>query len=139
MCGAPPRESPMHMSFEKIETYTGPKHQAPQDCRSAKGVTCDICFAPMPVVAAPPDEPAAVRAARMIKELHLEQIAMMDAGFVFKKAGREISPDVYEAIDCNDEIRAACLEQIKRCDALMNAAVQEQPLPEIGNYDHEKS
>ncbi len=59
----------MHMSFEKIETYTGPEHRAPQDCRSSKGERCDICFAPMPEVKPDENSPAA-RAAKLVKEIH---------------------------------------------------------------------
>ena len=109
-----------------------------------------------------------VRAARAIKELHLEHIAKMDAGFEFKKSGREVAPGIFEAVNCNDEMRTACLEQIELCDKIMETAAQlpkdmlrpvefllhdarehidralaaatatstEEPLPEIGNYDH---
>ena len=120
----------MHMSFDKIDP---------------------------PV--SPPDEPAAVRAARMIKELHLEQIAKMNSGFVFNK-----KLENGELVNCNDEMREACMEQIELCDNIMKAATQvpaemlgpveealkearthidkalathdQETLPEIGNYDH---
>lgn len=106
-----------------------------------------------------PEEPAIMRAARMIKELHIEHIAKMNTGFVFYK-----KLDDGSTVDCNEEMREACMQQIERCNKIMAAASRvspdmvesvvkalegvheqtlislnvplEEPLPEIGNYDH---
>ena len=101
------------------------------------------------------DHPA-IKAARAIRELHVETIAMMDGGFVFEKEGLSV----------NDQVRAACNEQIMLCDEIIaNAAdITNKPLldvltpalheakekcekaledakdpllPEIGNYDND--
>lgn len=109
----------------------------------------------------PPGEPekAAVRAARLIKELHLEQIAKMNTGYMFTKKN-----EAGESVSCNDEMRAACMEQIDLCNKIIDTAQQvpeellrpvdillhdahdklnraiataaQEDLPEIGNYDH---
>jgi hypothetical protein len=96
---------------------------------------------------APAVEHPAYRAAKMIKELHEENIKRIDEGTVFLKDG----------VDCSAEIRAASAEQIDLCIAIMERAahmdpklwepaslllkdaedtIAEQSLPEIGNYDH---
>lgn len=110
-------------------------------------------IAPPPADA--PEHPAR-RAARMIRDLHIENIALIDSGHVFKKDG----------VDVNTEMRQACVEQIAICDkiiersehmdakhyepaALMLAEVEStiadavnkgevlaSILPEVGNYDH---
>ncbi len=105
-------------------------------------------------------ETPVVRAARMIKELHLEHIAKMDGGFVFNKRLEDGT-----LVNCNDEMRAACLGQIELCEKIMglagsvpaerlrevedamhdvheyvlksfNVPLEEEALPEIGNYDY---
>lgn len=121
----------MHMTFEKITD---------------------------PVTPVPEEHPT-LRAARMVKELHLEQIAKMNSGFVFNK-----KLESGELVNCNEEMRKACLEQIEMCDNIMKAAARvpsemlrpveillqdahakieqaidtcaQETLPEIGNYDH---
>ena len=147
--GPHPTESSMHMTFEKM-----PKHVAPIDCVSAKGMRCDICFEPMPEL----KEHPAARAAKMIKQLHLDTIAKADAGFVFEKEGKDVT---FEVVD-------ACHKQIDLCDGIIARAdsmpvslsgeafmilkdlqdvvdskkemkvVPDEQLPEIGNYDHKK-
>ncbi len=101
------------------------------------------------------DHPA-IKAARAIRELHVETIAMMDGGFVFEKNGTSV----------NDEMRSACSEQIMLCDEIIANAVdikkkslldvltpvtleakekcekaledaKDPLLPEIGNYDND--
>lgn len=118
----------MHMTFEKIEE-------------------------PKPEVEHP-----AKRAARMIKELHEENIKKIDDGFVFFKGD----------VDVSEEMRAACVEQIKMCEQIMARAEHMDPslwepslqiatdaqhmideakrtgdtlatiMPDIGNYDHKE-
>ena len=78
----------MHMTFEKIEQPPAPE----------------------------PEHPAH-RAARMIKELHEKNIAMIDSGHVFERAG----------INVNAEIRAACVQQIALCDAIMQRSHDMSP------------
>ena len=101
------------------------------------------------------DHPA-IKAARAIRELHVETIAMMDGGFEFKKDGENV----------NDQVRAACSEQIMLCDEIIANATdiknktlldvltpvlheakescekvledaKDPLLPEIGNYDND--
>lgn len=102
-------------------------------------------------------EHPAYRAARMIKELHQENIKKMDEGFVFLRDG----------VDINDEMRQASQEQIEQCDEIMEKSKNMDPkfwepatlilgeltdtvkqaeaeertlaasIPEIGNYDHD--
>lgn len=102
----------------------------------------------------PPPEHPAIRAAREIKKLHTDNLAMMDSGHVFMKAGESV----------NEQMRLACMEQIALCDQIINKAETLDPkllepielllvdakatieksiadatdsdLPEIGNYDH---
>lgn len=118
----------MHMSFEKIRE-----------------------------LASEPEHPA-FRAARMIKELHEENIAKIDGGFVF----------VREGVDVSAEIRAESAKQITLCEQIMSRAETMDPkhwqpaamilsdlqeaiadarkvpseldasIPEIGNYEHGK-
>ena len=102
----------------------------------------------------PPEHPA-YRAARMIRELHVETIQLMDNGHVFLREGASV----------NDEMRVSCQEQIVLCDQIMSRSkdmdaklwepaalileaaettVEEikdrdlvlASIPEIGNYDH---
>lgn len=102
------------------------------------------------------DEHPAIKAARAIKQLHLDNIKMMDDGFVFKdKAGESV----------NTAMRSACSEQIELCDEIISTASTLRPellapiemmlvdakvtiekaledaadplLPEIGNYDND--
>lgn len=64
----------------------------------------------------PPDHPA-VRAAKAIKQLHIDNIAMIDNGFIFHdKDGNSV----------NEHMRYACSEQIKLCDDIINEV---RPLP----------
>lgn len=100
-------------------------------------------------------EHPAIKAARAIKQLHVDNIKMIDDGFVFKKAGGSV----------NEQMRDACVEQIRLCDEIINTAKDLRPellepielmlvdakatiekaledakdplLPEIGNYDNE--
>lgn len=51
----------------------------------------------------------ALKAAEMIKTLHLETIKLIDEGFVFLKDG----------VDCSVDMRAQCAEQIEKCDKLI--------------------
>lgn len=114
----------MHMSFEKI---------APP---------------------APKEEHPAYRAARMIKELHEENIRVIDGGQLFMQNG----------VDVTDEMRKQSAAQIVLCDQIMNRAAGMDPkhwepaavilnelknevekpnaeldcsIPEIGNYGHD--
>jgi hypothetical protein len=116
----------MHMTFEKIE-------------------------APSPISIEHP----AYRAARMIKELHEENIAKIAGGHVFLRDG----------VDVSEEVRRASAAQIELCDQIMKRAENMDPkhwapaalildevqatlggekandaldcsLPEIGNYGH---
>lgn len=111
----------------------------------------------------PPADPAtehpAFRAARMIRDLHIQNIERIDGGLLFFKDG----------VDVSAEMREQCVVQIKLCDEIMARAVNMDPkhwkpaaillsdiektveeanasgdvlagmLPELGNYDHEKS
>lgn len=107
----------------------------------------------------PAVEHPAYRAARMIRELHVENIEKIDSGFVFERDG----------VSVNDEMRKSCMEQIALCDSIMHRADGMDPklwepsalilieaekmvaeavsngdvlasiLPEIGNYDHDKN
>lgn len=142
----------MHMTFEKIED-PNLSHRAPIDCTSAKGVTCDICFAPMPALK---EEHPAHKAARIIKEMHGENIAKIDGGFVFLRDGIDVSADV----------KRESTAQIVLCEAIMARAEHMDPkhrepaklildeferiaaeaaknenglatIPEIGNYGHD--
>lgn len=133
-----------------------PRHVAPIDCVSAKGVRCDICFAPMPTIK---EEHPAARAARMIKQLHQDTIDLLNSGRLFTKDG----------VNVNYEVRDACMKQIDLCDKIIERApnmpvslsgdafmilkdlqdvvdskkemkvVPDEVLPEIGNYDHKKT
>ena len=103
----------------------------------------------------PPEHPAA-RAARTIKELHQETIALVDSGTVFTKDGADV----------NSEVKDACLKQIDVCNQIIERAqhmpvslagvvhmilkdledlkekrmkVVPDELPEIGNYDHKEN
>ena len=105
--------------------------------------------------AAPAEHPA-IAAARAIKQLHVDNIALMDGGFKFvDKDGKEV----------NDVMRAACLGQIELCDEIIDVSKSVRPellapvelmlvdaqatiekaledakdplLPEIGNYDND--
>lgn len=65
----------------------------------------------------PPEHPA-IQAARAIKQLHIDNIAMIDNGFVFHdKDGNSV----------NEHMRKACAQQMDLCDAIIN---QVRPLPE---------
>jgi len=96
----------------------------------------------------------AYRAAKMIKDLHQENIAKIDGGFVFLKDG----------VDCSAEMREQCVQQIAMCDEIMKRSKNMDPklwepaalilsevqstigerekadpsIPEIGNYEHGK-
>lgn len=59
----------------------------------------------------------ALKAAEMIKSLHLETIKLIDEGQVFLKDGVDISADM----------RAQCIEQISKCDVLMEYARRADP------------
>lgn len=98
-------------------------------------------------------EHPAINAAREIRQLHLDNIKMIDDGFVFHdKDGKSV----------NDVMRAACEKQIILCDEIMNTskalppellgpvelmladvkatiatALDDAILPEIGNYDND--
>jgi hypothetical protein len=105
----------------------------------------------------PSPEHPAYRAAKMIKELHEENIAKIDGGFVFLKDG----------VDCSAEMREECVKQIAMCQQIMERSKDMDPkhwepaalicaelestigeqratsevdasIPEIGNYDHGK-
>lgn len=117
----------------------------------------------------PPPEHPALRAARVIRQMHVDTIAKIDGGFVFHKTN-----DAGETVGCSDEMRVACEEQIKLCDGIIenlgrlehmppellqplelalqdahghiskvldctNRTLVEEPLPEIGNYDHKEA
>lgn len=102
-------------------------------------------------------EHPAIKAARAIKQLHIDNIKMIDDGYVFKdKAGESV----------NTAMRSACAEQIELCDEIIDTASTLRPellapvelmlvdakasiekaledaakdplLPEIGNYDND--
>ena len=58
-------------------------------------------------------EHPAINAAREIRQLHLDNIKMIDDGFVFNdKDGNSV----------NDTMRAACQEQIALCDNIIDEA-----------------
>lgn len=102
-------------------------------------------------------EHPAYRAARMIKELHEENIAKIDGGFVFMRDG----------VDVSEQIKSESTAQIELCNQIMKRAENMDPkywepaalilgelqstmgkprdiseadssIPEIGNYDHGK-
>jgi hypothetical protein len=119
----------------------------------------EMTFQKIEQPAEPKPEHPAYRAARMIRELHAENIAKIDGGFVFLKDG----------VDVSAEMRKSCEEQIAMCDIIMARANKLDPklwepsavllgeievrvaeanasgdtlasiLPEVGNYDHEKT
>jgi hypothetical protein len=137
------------MTFEKIAPQLAPR--------------CDVCFGPTPCsqhmvtpAPAPTIEHPAARAARMIKELHEENIALIDSGHVFLRNG----------VDVGEQIKVASLEQITLCNHVIERAAtmdpkffdmshmilielqdtlaakqaeasEDTPLPEVGNFDHE--
>jgi hypothetical protein len=101
-------------------------------------------------------EHPAIVAARTIMQLHIDNIALIDGGFVFHdKEGNSV----------NDVMRAACVEQIELCAEIIATAKDLRPellapvelmlvdakasiekaledakdplLPEIGNYDND--
>lgn len=106
----------------------------------------------------PQVEHPAYRAARMIKELHQENLKKIADGFIFMKDG----------VDVSSEMKTACEEQIKMCEDIMARAESMDPklwepaqmilhdaevlvadaqrsgdvlaamMPDIGNYDHDK-
>lgn len=109
---------------------------------------CPYCFGPMPCAQhtayalileheAVIEHPAA-RAARMVKEIHEETIKLIDSGAKLTK----------DDVPVQDEIREACLLQVKQCDDIIariaaddtldavRAETSKDELPEIGNYDH---
>lgn len=102
-------------------------------------------------------EHPAYRAAKMIQDLHQENIDKIDGGFVFLKDG----------VDVSEEMRAQCTVQIALCTQIMARAANmpvhlREPaqaildefekiaseaaqshdglatIPEIGNYEHGK-
>lgn len=110
-------------------------------------------------IEAPPEktEHPAARAAKLIRSIHQENLAMMDGGMIFMRDG----------VNVNEEMRAACEEQIAQCNVLIARAEYMDPklfapsmkvlsaleaviaektandetiagIPEIGNYDHGK-
>lgn len=85
----------MHMTFEKIDP-------------------------PVPIPSDDSEHPAH-RAARMIKELHEENIAMIDGGFTFMKIVDGVGTCV------NDEMRRSCEEQIAMCDQIMERSKTMDP------------
>lgn len=116
-----------------------------------------MTFEKIEAPAEPAPEHPAERAARMIKDLHLQNIKMMDDGHVFLKDG----------VNVNEDMRKASMEQIAMCDQIMERAKHMDPrlwepaaliledlkdivanpkvleeqntiLPEIGNYEHGK-
>ncbi len=128
----------MHMTFEKIE----PENK---------------------IEAEPTPEHPAKRAARMIKELHEENIKKIDNGFVFYR-----KLENGDLQDVNVEMRKQCLEQIAMCEHIIERADVMDPrlfepaqlildevqstvaravedeqvlasMPEIGNYDHKET
>jgi hypothetical protein len=103
------------------------------------------------------EEHPAYRAAKMITELHEENIAKIDGGFIFMRDG----------INVNEDIRRESTAQIHICEQIMARAECMDPkhrpaaglildeferiaaeanknenglatIPEIGNYDHGK-
>lgn len=105
-----------------------------------------------------PTEHPAYRAAKMIRELHEENLKLIADGQLFMRDG----------VDVTEEMAVACREQIVQCDAIMERAKHMDPklwepaalildtvenvmaeaaeegrvlasIPEIGNYDHEKN
>lgn len=56
------------------------------------------------------EEHPAIRAARAIKQLHIDNLAMIDNGFVFHDAAGN---------SVNEQMRAACEEQMKLCDDII--------------------
>lgn len=81
----------MHMTFEKINN-------------------------PIRTIPDPQEHPAA-RAGRIIKELHEDNVKLIDDGFVFTRDG----------VDVSQEMRAKSLEQIKFCDDLIHRAPSMDP------------
>ena len=103
-------------------------------------------------------EHPAARAAKIIKQLHLDTIAKADAGFVFEREGKDVTFDVVDA--CHKQIDL-CESIIARADQMPTSlagdafvilkdledlaaskkemkVVPDEVLPEIGNYDHKK-
>jgi len=104
-------------------------------------------------------EHPAARAAKIIKQLHLDTIAKADAGFVYEREGKDVTFDVVDAchkqIDICDQIIARAdkmpaslsgdafmilkdLEDLAASKKEMKVVPDEQ-IPEIGNYDHKKT
>jgi hypothetical protein len=109
----------------------------------------------------PPPEHPAIRAAKTIKQMHLDTIAQINTGFVYYK-----KLENGDTQSCNQDMVEACLHQITLCDAIIDnsrnlpdallkpvelllvdakkqiekavavAAAQPDDIPEIGNYDH---
>lgn len=110
----------------------------------------------------PAPEHPAISAARAIRKMHEENIALIDGGFVFHDK---------DGVSVNEHMRAACVEQLELCDKIIGAceslpadmlkpielmlndqrvrigheieqeleAQKELPsLPEIGNYDNDE-
>lgn len=63
-------------------------------------------------------EHPARRAARMIRDLHTDNIDLMDRGHVFMRDG----------VDVSEEMRKQCEAQIKLCDEIMARAENMDPL-----------
>ncbi len=100
-------------------------------------------------------EHPAARAARMIKDLHQQNIDMIDGGHVFERDGVDVSQQIREASVAQ---LAVCDDIIARADSmpeqftLQAAEIAEQieeitkpksetevqDLLEIGNYDHKE-
>ena len=64
----------------------------------------------------PPEHPA-IKSAKAIRQLHLDNIQMIDKGFVFHDA---------EGNSVNEHMKASCLEQIDLCNDIINEV---RPLP----------
>lgn len=64
----------------------------------------------------PPEHPAA-KAARKVREYHVETLEKIAGGFVFTKDG----------VNVNEHIKAACEANIKECDALIERADRMDP------------
>jgi hypothetical protein len=102
-------------------------------------------------------EHPAIMIAREIRQLHLDNIKMIDEGFVFHDK---------EGVSVNERMREACMEQIGLCDGIIETAKDlrselllpvelmlidakatiekaledakdDTILPEIGNYDND--
>lgn len=87
---------------------------------------CPECFAPMPCPQHEPKEHPVCNAAREIKKLHEQNVALVDSGHVFTRTLDGVEEDVTQLI------RQKSMEQIEICDKIIEWA------PHMGEAANEK-